>query len=286
MGDIRNTAVITGATSGLGLETARQLAAAGLNVIGIGRSAEKCRLAEREVSAAASGPEVRFVVADLSSLANVRAAAAAVKPLLPGGRLDRLVHNAATVSNWYIGTEDGYELQFAVNYLAAFLLTRELFPCLARPEDARVITVSTGSHRRARIHWDDPMFRKSYGCLKAYKQSKLALVMFTLELNRRVAGRFTLRALGVEPGLVDTALGEKNTGGLVRAYWKRRRKKGLSPVEAAAFVVRLAAGPAPAAGQDYWRLGRPIEPSPYARRVDAALQLWQLTERMCGVEFL
>jgi hypothetical protein len=110
--------------------------------------------------------------------------------------------------------------------------------------------------------------------------------MFTLELNRRVAGRFTLRALGIEPGLVDTALGEKNTGGLVRAYWRRRRKKGLSPAEAAGFVVRLAAGPAPAAGQDYWRLDRPIEPSAYARRVDAALQLWQMTERMCGVDFL
>ena len=286
MGDNRDTAVVTGATSGLGLETARQLAAAGLNVVGIGRSAEKCRLAEREVSAAASGPDVRFVAADLSSLANVREAGAAIRSLLRGGRLDRLVHNAATVSNWYIGTEDGYELQFAVNYLAAFLLTRELFPCLTRPDDARVITISSGSHRRARIRWDDPMLRKSYGCLKAYKQSKLALVMFTLELNRRVAGRFTLRALGIEPGLVDTALGEKNTGGLVRAYWRRRRKKGLSPAEAAGFVVRLAAGPAPAAGQDYWRLDRPVEPSPYARRVDAALQLWQMTERMCGVDFL
>jgi retinol dehydrogenase-12 len=286
MGDRRGTAVITGATSGLGLETARQLAAAGMDVIGVGRSAEKCRLAERDLSSAPSNPSVRFVAADLSSLANVREAGAAIRSILPGGRLDRLVHNAATVSNWYIGTEDGYELQFAVNYLAAFLLTRELFPCLTRPDDARVITISSGSHRRARIHWDDPMFRRSYGCLRAYKQSKLALVMFTLELNRRVAGRFKVRALGIEPGLVDTALGEKNTGGLVRAYWRRRRKKGLSPADAAAFVVRLAAGPAPAAGQDYWRLDRPLEPSPYARRVDAALQLWQLTERMCGIEFL
>jgi len=286
MNENRKTGVITGATSGLGFEAARQLAAGGMNVIGIGRSAEKCRLAEKAITSGSSGPSVRFVVADLSSLANVRAAAAAVKALLPGGRLDRLVHNAATVSNWYIGTEDGYELQFAVNYLAAFLLTRELFPCLIKPRESRVITVSSGSHRKTLINWKDPMFRKSYGCYKAYKQSKLALVLFTLELNRRVASRFPLQALGIEPGLVNTALGEKNTGGLVRAHWRFHRRKGLSPAEAAAFLVRLAADPAPMVAHDYWRLGRPVEPSPYARRIDVALRLWQLSEKMCGVEFL
>lgn len=286
MGENRKIGVVTGATSGIGFEIARQLAAGGMDVIGIGRSAEKCRLAEKAVSSEPSGGGVQFVVADLSSLRNVRAAAAAVKALLPGGRLDRLIHNAATVNNWYIGTEDGYEQQFVVNYLSAFLLTRELFPCLARPEDARVIAVSSGSHRRTTIHWDDPMFRKAYGCLKAYKQSKLALVIFALELNRRVASRFPLRALGVEPGVVDTDLGEKNTRGLVRLYWKHRRKRGHSPAEAAAFIVRLAAGPSPVVARDYWRLDRPVEPSPYARRIDVALRLWQLSERMCGIEFL
>jgi NAD(P)-dependent dehydrogenase (short-subunit alcohol dehydrogenase family) len=280
------TAVVTGATSGIGFEIALQLAAGGMNVIGIGRSPEKCRLSEEAISSGSSGPGVRFVVADLSSLGNVRSAAATINALLPRGRLDRLIHNAATVSNWYIGTEDGYEQQFAVNYLAAFLLTRELFPCLARPEEARVIAVSSGSHRRTEINWEDPMFRKSYGCLKAYKQSKLALAVFTFELNRRVAGRFPVRAMGVEPGLVDTDLGEKHTGGLVRAYWRRRRKKGSSPAEAAASIVRSATDPAPMIARDYWRLGQPVEPSPYSRRIDVGLRLWQLSEKMCGVEFL
>jgi NAD(P)-dependent dehydrogenase (short-subunit alcohol dehydrogenase family) len=257
-----------------------------MNVVGVGRSDDKCRRAEEELRKESPGPDVRFVISDLSALGNVRAAAEAVKAVLPGGRLDCLVHNAAAVSKWYIGTEDGYELQFTVNYLSAFLLTRELFPCLSRPKEARVITVCSGSHRRTRINWDDPMLRKSYGCLRAYKQSKLALVLFTIELNRRIAGRFPIRALGVEPGLVDTGLGEKNTGGLVRLYWRRRRKKGLPPAEAAASVVRLAVAPSQDIPQDYWRLWGPTEPSPYARRVDGALRLWQLSEKLCGVEFL
>jgi NAD(P)-dependent dehydrogenase (short-subunit alcohol dehydrogenase family) len=282
----RKACVITGATSGIGLETARQLAAAGMTVIGVGRSADKCRQAREDILSTCPGSDVRFTAADLSSLGNVRNMAAAVRSLLAGDRLDRLIHNAAAVSNSYIGTEDGYELQFTVNYLAAFLLTRELFPSLVRPAEARIVTISSGSHRGCRMNWEDPMLRKKYGCLKAYKRSKLALVLFTLELNRRVAARFPIRAIGIEPGLVDTGLGEKNAGGLVRAYWGKRRKKGLRPAEAAGSVVRVTLAPSEEVPGDYWRLDRPVEPSPYARRPDAALRLWQLSEKLCGTDFL
>jgi NAD(P)-dependent dehydrogenase (short-subunit alcohol dehydrogenase family) len=277
------TCVITGAASGIGLETAKQLAAAGLAVIGIGGEPGECRSAEEEIRSGRPGADVRVLDADLSSLADVRGTAAGIRECLPGGRLDRLIHNAAVVSNHFRSTEDGAELQFAVNYLAAFLLTRELFPSLVRPPEARVITVSSGSHRNTEMAWDDPMFRRNYSGLKAYKQSKLALVLFTLELNRRVAYRFPVRAVGVEPGCGEAALGVEESGGKLRMPCGR---DGLSPADAATAIVRLATAPPSSIRSDYWRLGRPAEPSSYARSASAALRLWRLSEKLCGVDFL
>lgn len=269
------TCVISGATSGIGFEAARQLAAGGMRIIGLGRGPEGCRRAETEIVKRDPRANVRFMAVDLSSLGNVRRAAAAIRDELAGGRLDRLIHNAVALTSRYIGTEDGYELQFAVNYLAAFLLTRELLPSLIRPDEGRVIAVSSGSHRRAEIAWADPMLRRRYSGLKAYRQSKLALVLFIRELNRRVARRFPLRAIGVEPGLVDLAIGGP-----------RAKDKGLCPADAATSIVRLAAESLSSIPADYWRLGRPAEPSPYARSAEAALRLWRLSEELTGADFL
>lgn len=269
------TCVISGATSRIGFETTKQLAAGGMRVIGIGREREACRRAEDEFGRPGRHAEVRFMAVDFSSLGNVRQAAAVIREELPGGRLDRLIHNAVALSSRYIGTEDGYELQFAVNYLAAFLLTQELLPCLVRPQDGRVIAVSSGSHRRAEIAWRDPMLRRRYSGLKAYGQSKLALVLFTQELNRRVACRFPLRAIGIEPGFVDAAIGGS-----------RPNDKSLSPADAATSIVRLAAEPSSSIPADYWRLGRPAEPSLYARSAAAGLRLWRLSEKLIGADFL
>lgn len=156
---------------------------------------------------------MEYLVADLGSQRQIRALATTIRERLEEdeGRLDVLINNAGTVTTWYLATEDGYETQFAVNYLASFLLTQELLPVMRKSGSARVITTSSGSHYRTRMRWHDVMFRNGYNCLSAYKQSKLANVIFTNELNRRLEPASGIRAYAVDPGLVDTAIGEKGT---------------------------------------------------------------------------
>ncbi len=282
----QKTVLITGATSGIGLAAAKALAGRGWLVIGAGRSTERCAGAEDAVRAAASGSSVGYLAADLSSQRQVRVLAGSVRERLDGRGLDVLVNNAGFVSSWYLAGEDGYEMQFAVNHLAPFLLTRELLPLLARPGAGRVITVSSGSHFRTRMRWRDVMFRTGYQCLLVYKQSKLANVLFTHELNRRLGPDAPVRAYAVDPGLVDTGIGEKGTTGLVKWIWSRRRRGGVTPEKAAGTIVHLAASAAladPAAG--YWKECRPAEPSPYSRRETEARRLWELSERLCGTEY-
>ncbi|MGE5529067.1 MAG: SDR family NAD(P)-dependent oxidoreductase [Patescibacteria group bacterium] len=276
-----------GATSGLGLAAARSLTGLGWRVIGVGRAAERCAAAEEAIRKEWPEARVAYFTADLGSQRQVRALAEEIRRFAEaecGGRLDALVNNAAAVTTWYTATEDGYETQFAVNHLAPFLLTRELLPLLKQAETARVITVSSGSHYGTRLHWPDVMYRRGYHCLLAYKQSKLANVLFTAELNRRLGMESNIRAYAVDPGLVDTAIGEKGTGGLVRWFWRLRRRGGAPPEEAARTIVHLAAAlrlEDPEA--IYWKDCRPKRPSRYAEREDAARRLWELSERLCGV---
>ncbi|NLZ43941.1 MAG: SDR family NAD(P)-dependent oxidoreductase [Clostridia bacterium] len=280
------TAVITGATSGIGLAALKELAGLGFRVIGVGRDPKRCAEAEASIRSEVPGARVDYLVADLASQRQVRDLAAAIRRLLAtenGGCLDLLVNNAGTVSSWYVTTEDGYEMQFAVNHLAPFLLTRELLPLLKKAGSARVITTSSGSHYNTRINWRDVMYRRGYNCLLAYKQSKLANVLFTSEFNRRQGPGSGVRAYAVDPGLVNTEIGEKGTSGFVCWFWRIRRKRGVAPEIAARTIVHLAATPEledPEAV--YWKDCRPKRPSGYSQRKDAGRRLWELSERLTG----
>ena len=280
--------VVTGATAGIGYAAARALVERGAWVIGVGRMPEKGRAAQQAILAEAPEGRLVFCSADLASQRQVRQLAADVAEQAGawGGKIDALVNNAGTVSEWYTATEDGYELQFAVNHLAPFLLTYELLPLLRAAPAGRVITVSSGSHRNMRIHWADVMYRRHYNILLAYKQSKLANVLFTYEFNRRLGKDSNLRAYAVDPGLVNTEIGMKGTGGLVSWFWKRRSAGGVTPEKAAATVVYLAAEPqlvdTPVA---YWKDCRPLQPSPYARSEAEAARLWAFSEQLCGIDF-
>ncbi|HZD56534.1 MAG TPA: SDR family NAD(P)-dependent oxidoreductase, partial [Anaerolineales bacterium] len=181
--------------------------------------------------------------------------------------------------------EDGYELQFAVNHLAPFLLTLELLPLLKKAPHARVITVSSGSHRNTRMHWQDVMLRRGYNTLRAYKQSKLANVLFTFELNRRLGEDSSIRAYAADPGLVNTEIGSKGTSGLVRWIWEKRRAGGVNPEQGAETVVYLAASSSVGGSREvYWKDCRPVQASRYAQRAEEAARLWELSEHLCGVK--
>ncbi len=285
------TVVITGATSGIGLAAATEMASRGWRVLGVGRSAQRIQAARDVILSRHPGARLTFFNADLSSQRQVRELGEALRQFAlenTRGKIDALINNAGAVANWYTATEDGYELQFAVNHLAPFLLTHLLLPLLkaasAAESEARVITVSSRAHRQGRIHWQDVMLRKRYNTLTAYQQSKLANVLFTCELNRRLGRDSHVRAYAADPGLVNTQIGLKGTSGIVRWVWDQRRRKGADPDQGAATVVFLASDPAVEGSTEvYWKDCRPVAPSRLAQSEPEAKRLWELSERLCGI---
>jgi len=282
------TIVITGATSGIGYAATKKLAAMGANVLGVGRSAERCNKANGKILKESPDAQIDFLLADLSSQQQVKTLAEEIKQKVDkqdNNAIDVLVNNAGAVANWYTATEDGFEMQFAVNHLAPFLLTHLLLPLIERSKDGRVLTVSSNSHRKARIHWKDVMLRRGYNTLRAYKQSKLANVLFTYELNRRLDGSSRIKAFAVDPGLVNTEIGLKGTSGIVRWVWDKRRKKGMMPEESAERVVFLATRADVSIDKSaYWKDFKPVAPSQNALREEDAERLWDVSERLCGLQ--
>jgi retinol dehydrogenase 12 len=279
--------VVTGATSGIGFAAAKELAKRGAVIIGVGRSAERNQKATSEILAETPRAKVTYLLADLSSQGQVRKLGREISEWVTEqgfGKLDVLVNNAGMVTNWYTATEDGYETTFAVNHLAPFLLTHELTPLLKTAPAARVVTVSSFSHRKTRMHWRDIMMRHRFNTLFAYQQSKLGNVFFSTEFNRRFGKTTAMRAYAIDPGLVNTDIGLKGTGGIVNWFWGRRQKKGVTPEKGAETVVFVSADPALEGSLDvYWKDCAPQEPSKYSQREEEANRLWELSERLCGI---
>lgn len=282
------TVVITGATSGIGYAAARALARRGAAIIGVGHSQDHCRSAEEAVRAdLGSNGLLCFLPAELSLQTDVRRLAESIRTTLRGWNrqhLDVLINNAGTVPFWQTLTPEGFDMQWAVNHLAPFLLTLELLPLLQAAPQGRVITVSSGSHYNTRLNWQDIQLRRHYNPLRAYNQTKLANVLFTLEFNRRFAGGGRVHAFAADPGLVNTEIGLKSNSSIARWVWNIRRRGGVTPEAAAQGLVFLATEPSIQDAADlYWKNGRPRKPSYEALNPQAAKQLWELSAQMCGV---
>jgi retinol dehydrogenase-12 len=265
--------VVTGATSGIGKATAAELARQGAQVILVGRDRGRAEATAAELATAGPLPP-RLELADLSSMAEVRALADRLDKL---DRIDVLINNAGLVAGQRRVTVDGFEEVFAVNHLAPFLLTTLLLGRLTASAPARVITVTSDAHTAAHLDLDNPQPEHGWESWRAYANSKLANILFTRELARRLEGT-GVTANCAHPGVVRTRFGREARFPM-RVGLMLARPFLLSPQRGAATIVYLATSPDVAgATGGYYVKSRLREPSAAARDDAAAQRLWQLSE--------
>ncbi len=276
------TILVTGASSGIGLAASRALAEMGAELVLVGRDPDRLAAAEAEVRAASRGGAVAALQCDFASLADVRALAAEVLRRWP--RLHVLVNNAGGVNPVRGVTVDGFERTFAVNHLAPYLLTRLLLDRLRASAPARVVTVASAGHHRGDLDFDDLQMTKGYRLMRAYGRSKLANILFTRELARRLAGA-AVTAACVHPGEVSTRIWS-GAPGFVGALIAVARWFMLSPEKGARTIVRLASAPDAEverlAGL-YLEKGKPAKPSSLARDDAVGRRLWDESARLVGL---
>ena len=276
------TVLITGGTGGIGKATAIGLAALGARVAITGRDLGRAEVTAADIRLATGNPDVDTFAADLSSQAEVRRLAAEVLDAYP--RLDVLVNNVG--GSWATRhvTADGLERTFAVNHLAAFLLTNLLLDRLKASAPARVVTVSSNAHARGRIDFEDLQGERTYSEQQAYPQSKLASVLFTYELARLLAGT-GVTATVLHPGLVRTAFGAEDPGLIFRVLVPFLRPLMKTPQQGAATSIHLASSPAlDGVTGTYFANCRPQASSKASHDQSAAGRLWRVSARLVGVD--
>ena len=272
--------LVTGATSGIGRVTAQALAQQGATTIGIARNHERGMSTVQRIRQATGNPQVEMMLADLSAQADIRRLAHEVQHRYP--RLDVLVNNAGALFSRRAVSPDGIELTFALNHLAYFLLTHLLLDTLRASVPARIVNVSSDAHRHAHIHFDDLQGRRRYRGWGAYAQSKLANVLFTYELARRLDGT-GLTANAVHPGFVATNFGRQNRG-LAGLMFRALQVAAISPEQGAETIIYLATSPEVegVTGQ-YFVKRRAVRSSHASYDVHAAQRLWQASTELVGL---
>lgn len=280
--DTRRVAVVTGASSGIGKETAKALAEQGWRVIGIGRHPKRCAAAEVEIRAASKGGSVEILQADLSLMAE--AARAARDIAARTDRIDVLVNNAGGMANRYVITSEGYEENFAGNHLGPFLFTTRLLPLLRRaaaeapPGTVRIINTSSDASEMVKgLPWDDLEMHGNYNPGAAYCHGKLANVLFTRGLAQRLSPDGII-AHAMHPGTIDSNF-SSHADERTQAYI--RTLKALTPAQGADTLVWLATADEPGRSSGgYYCERKPRTPNPAVEDDACVARLWAESEKL------
>jgi NAD(P)-dependent dehydrogenase (short-subunit alcohol dehydrogenase family) len=273
--------VITGATSGLGLEAAERLAKLGARLVLVGRDRSRGEAALARLRGAVPGIEARMHYADLSLMAGAKRLAADIAAAEP--KIDVLINNAGAMFASRHETAEGLELTFALNHMAYFIVTNLLLERLKAAGQARIVSTASAAHLGQRLDFDDLQSRKNYSGMKVYGRSKLANILFTRALARRIAGG-GVTANCLHPGFVATRFGSSN-GLLMRTAVRLAMRFGAIPVEQGAeTIVYLASAPEVAGvSGGYYSKSRLTQPSAAAQDDDAARRLWAESARLAGI---
>jgi NAD(P)-dependent dehydrogenase (short-subunit alcohol dehydrogenase family) len=273
--------LITGATAGIGRQTALQLAAKGFSIQLTGRDKTKCETVLQEVEKVFPGGGHQYFVSNFSDLGDVRMMANVISQNLD--HIDVLIHNAGGTFIKKELTPEGYEMTLTTNHLAPFLLTKRLLPLILKGDKARIVNVSSDSHYRGKLDMNDLHFSKRYFVMNAYANSKLANVLFSNELAKRLAPH-GVASNALHPGVVRTQIGTKNANFLSAMFWKIFSGiGGISEEEGAHTSVYLASSPeVEGVTGKYFDNSQEKKPSRRALNEELGKQLWAASEEMIG----
>jgi NAD(P)-dependent dehydrogenase (short-subunit alcohol dehydrogenase family) len=270
--------VITGATSGIGLVAAEQLAAMGARLVLVGRDKARGEAAMARIKRRTAGAEIRIHYADLSRLVEMSRLGSEIAAVEP--RIDVLLNNAGAMFAARRVTEDGLERTFAVNHMAYFVLTNRLEERLAAAAPSRIVNTASDAHRGNTLDFDDLQSERRYRGLTAYGRSKLANILFTRELARRLAGS-GVSANCLHPGFVASRIADNNSGVFRLGVTIAKSLWGLSPERGAQTMVYLASSPEVAGVTGgYFAKLRPATPTAAAQDDAAARRLWDESARI------
>jgi NAD(P)-dependent dehydrogenase (short-subunit alcohol dehydrogenase family) len=269
--------LVTGATGGIGLVTAQVLAGRGAEVVLVSRSAAKCADAAAQIKAQTGSDKVSYIAGDLSSMAQVRAVADEF--LARHDRLDVLVNNAGAVFATRQESADGYEMTLALNHLNYVHLTNLLLDRLLASAPARIVNVSSDAHKIASLDFDDLMAERNYNAFSVYSRSKLANVLFTYELARRLEGS-DVTANALHPGFVASNFGRSN-GGMWNMLMPLAQLFAITPQRGAETSLHLAAAPeVQGVTGRYFDKRRAVSSSPASYDIAAQRRLWEVSEQL------